>query len=317
MESISKFGLNMRLFLAIALLFGLLYILITIIAYFFKFGTPLLFAVLAAVMVLGQFLIGPRIVEWAMHVRYVSPEEAPRLHAMVEDLALKAGIPKPRVGISETSVPNAFAFGKTKGDGRVCVTRGLLNILNDGELKAVLGHELSHIRHNDMAVMTLVSVIPLIFYYIAFSTLFSGDDDAGIIGIVAIAAYILGELLVLFISRVREYYADQGSIELGNPPHELASALYKLVYGSAHIKKEEIKKVEGFKAFFVNDISDAPNEIENLKQIDLNLDGAISESELGELRYTPARIGTGSKLMELISTHPNMVKRVKRLAELG
>ena len=150
MESISKFGLNMRLFLAIALLFGLLYILITIIAYFFKFGTPLLFAVLAAVMVLGQFLIGPRIVEWAMHVRYVSPEEAPRLHAMVEDLALKAGIPKPRVGISETSVPNAFAFGKTKGDGRVCVTRGLLNILNDGELKAVLGHELSHIRHNDI-----------------------------------------------------------------------------------------------------------------------------------------------------------------------
>lgn len=318
MESIKRLRLTMRLFLAVALLFGLLYILITIVAYFLGFGTPLLFALLAVAIVVGQFFLGPKMVEWAMHVRYVSPEEAPKLHAMVEDLALKAGIPKPKVGISETSIPNAFAFGKTKGDGRVCVTRGLLNILNEGEIKAVLGHELSHIRHNDMAVMTLVSVIPLIFYYIFISTLFSGgDDDSGIIGVVALVAYFLGELIVLFISRVREYYADQGSIELGNPPHELASALYKLVYGSATIRKEEIKKVEGYKAFFVNDISDAPNEIENLKQIDLNLDGTISESELGELRYTPTRIGKGSKLMELISTHPNMVKRVKRLAELS
>jgi len=319
MEStVSTFRLTMRLYLAIALLFGLVYVIVTLIGYLLGFGGPIFFALFAVAIVSAQFFLGPKMVETAMRVRYVSPEEAPKLHAMVEDLALKAGIPKPRVGISETRIPNAFAFGKTKGDGRVCVTRGILNILNEGELKAVLGHELSHIRHNDMAVITLVSVIPLIFYYIFISTLFSGgDDDAGIIGIVAFVGFILGELIVLFISRVREYYADQGSIELGNPPHELASALYKLVYGSAHVRKEEIKQVEGVKAFFVNDISDAPNEIENLKQIDLNLDGTISEAELGELRYTPARIGTGSKLMELLSTHPNMVKRVKRLAELG
>lgn len=318
MAKISTFRLSMRLYLAIALLFGLLYVILTLVGYFFKFGTPLIFGVLAIVIIVGQYLLGPKLVEMTMRVRYVSPEEAPKLHAMVEDLAMKAGIPKPKVGISEINVPNAFAFGRTKGDGRICVTRGILKILSEGELKAVLGHEMSHINHRDMAVITLISAIPLIFYYIFISTLFSGgDDEAGLIGIVALVAYFLGQLLVLFVSRVREYYADQGSIELGNPPHELASALYKLVYGSASANRDEVKAVEGVKAFFVNDISDAGNEIDDLKQLDSDMDGAISASELDELKYGQVKIGTGSRIMELLSTHPNMVKRVKRLAELG
>ena len=178
---------------------------------------------------------------------------------------------------------------------------------------------MSHIRHNDMAVMTLISVVPLICYYIFFSTLFSGNRDNGgaIIGIAALGAYLVGQLLVLFVSRVREYYADQGSVELGCKPHKLASALYKLVYGSAAVNKDDLKEVEGLKAFFVNDISDAPNEIENLRQVDADMDGVISESELAELRYTQTRIGTGDRVMEILSTHPNMVKRIKRLAELS
>jgi len=318
MAKISTFRLSMRLYLAIAFLFGLLYVILTLVGFFFKFGTPLIFGVLAIAIIAGQYLLGPKLVEMTMRVRYVSPEEAPKLHAMVEDLAMKAGIPKPKVGISEINVPNAFAFGRTKGDGRICVTRGILKILSEGELKAVLGHEMSHINHRDMAVITLISAIPLIFYYIFISTLFSGrDNEAGLIGIVALLAYFLGQLLVLFVSRVREYYADQGSIELGNPPHELASALYKLVYGSAVANKNEVKEVEGVKAFFVNDITDAGNEIDDLKQLDSDMDGAISASELDELKYGRVKIGTGSRIMELLSTHPNMVKRVKRLAELS
>jgi heat shock protein HtpX len=124
-------------------------------------------------------------------------------------------------------------------------------------------------------------------------------------------------LIVLFVSRIREYYADQGSIELGNPPYELASALYKLVYGSSTANKDAVKEIEGVKAFFVNDISDAGNEIDDFKQIDTNGDGSISESELEELKYTPTRISTRNKITELLSTHPNMMKRVKRLAELS
>jgi len=319
MKKLGTLKLTMRLYLSIALLFFLLYVIITLVGYFLGFGGPTLYAIFAIVIILAQYLLGPKLVEMTMRVRYVSPQEAPNLHAMVEDLAMKAGIPKPKVGISEVNIPNAFAFGRTKGDGRVCVTRGLLNLLDEDELKAVLGHELSHINHRDMAVITLISAVPLIFYYIFISTLFSSgrSDESGLIGVVALVGYFLSQLIVLFVSRIREYYADQGSIELGNPPHELASALYKLTYTSAVADKKEVKEVEGVKAFFVNDISNASSVVSNLKELDLNMDGKISESELDELKYSRTRIDTGSRIMELLSTHPNMVKRVKRLSEMG
>lgn len=313
-----RFMLNLRLWLATILLFGVLYAIITVICSLLGFGGPLVFGILAVGVVLLQYMLGPKMVEMTMRVHYVSPQEAPNLHAMVEELAMNAGIPKPKVGISETNIPNAFAFGRTKGDGRVCVTRGILNLLDEEELKAVMGHEISHIRHQDMAVMTLISVVPLICYWIFISTLFGdSDSDAGVIGIVALVGYLLGQLLVLFVSRVREYYADEGSVEIGGKPHKLASALYKLVYGSVNLDEREVKSVEGVKAFFVNDISDARNEINDLKQVDLDMDGTISELELAELRDSKTKISTGSKIMELMSTHPNMVKRVKRLAELS
>ncbi|MGZ7043408.1 MAG: zinc metalloprotease HtpX [Methanobacterium sp.] len=313
--------LKLRLWLATILLFGLLYAIITAIAYYFGFRGPFAFAIFAFVIIFIQYLIGPKMVEATMRVRYVSEAEAPRLHQIVEDLAVKADIPKPRIGISETGVPNAFAFGKSKGDGRICVTRGILNLLNEQELKAVLGHEMSHINHSDMIVMTLISVVPLICYYIFISTLFSDggnrEGGAAIIGIGALVAYFIGNLIVLFVSRIREYYADEGSVELGNQPNYLASALYKLVYGSATANKDELKEVEGLKAFFVNDISDAGNEIDDLKSMDLDMDGSISESELAQIKYTKTRVGTGAKIMEIFSTHPNMVKRIKRLAEMS
>lgn len=314
-----RFLLTLRIWLATALLFAILYAIITVICTYLGFGTPLIFAIMALVVVFAQYMLGPKMVEAVMHVHYVSPQEAPNLHAMIDELAMNAGIPKPKVGIAETGIPNAFAFGRTKGDGRVCVTRGILNLLDEEELKAVLGHEISHIRHNDMAVMTLISVVPLICYWIFISTLFGGsrDSDAGAIGAVALVGYLLGQLLVLFVSRVREYYADEGSVEIGGKPHKLASALYKLVYGSANLDKRQVKEVEGVKAFFVNDISDAGNEINDLRQLDTDMDGVISEQELAELRNRKTSIGTGSKVMELLSTHPNMVKRIKRLAELS
>jgi len=316
----NTFSLKLRLFLATILLFGILYVIIMLISSYFGFGGPGLFALFGIIIVFIQYMIGPKMVETMMHVNYVSEQEAPNLHAMVEDLAMKAGIKKPRVGIAEINVPNAFAFGRSKGDARICVTRGILKLLDKEELEAVLGHEMSHVRHSDMAVMTLISVVPLICYYIFISTLFQGRNNNGggaIVGIAALGAYLVGQLLVLFVSRSREYYADQGSIELGTKPHKLASALYKLVYGSATANKDDLKEVEGLKAFFVNDISDAGNEINDLQQLDVNMDGVISEEELARLRYSDTNIGTGQSLMELLSTHPNMVKRVKRLSELA
>src|SRR5664280_158485 len=320
MAMANTFSLKLRLFLATVLLFGILYLIIMLISSYFGFGGPGLFAFFGIVVVFIQYLVGPKMVETMMHVHYVSEQEAPNLHAMVEELAMKAGIQKPKVGVAEINVPNAFAFGRSKGDARICVTRGILKLLDKEELEAVLGHEMSHVRHSDMAVMTLISVVPLICYYIFISTLFSGRNNNGggaIVGIAALGAYLLGQLLVLFVSRTREYYADQGSIELGGKPHKLASALYKLVYGSATANKDELKEVEGLKAFFVNDISDAGNEINDLQQLDVNMDGVISEEELSRLRYSDTKISTGQSIICLLSTHPNMVKRVKRLSELA
>jgi len=311
--------LKLRLFLAPVILFGILYLILALVLSYFHIGYSFAYVALAILIVFIQYLLGPKMVEASMRVHYVSEQEAPKLHAMIEDLAMKAGVPKPKVGISEINVPNAFAFGRTKKDGRICVTRGILRILDEGELEAVLGHEMSHIKHSDMIVMTLISVVPLICYYIFISMLFQDRDNGYgvIIGLGALAAYVVGQLLVLFISRTREYYADQGSVDLGCKPHDLASALYKLVYGSATSNKDELKEVEGYKAFFVNDVTDAKNEINDLQQLDLNMDGKISEEELSRLRYSDTKVGTGQSVMELLSTHPNMVKRVKRLSELA
>ena len=154
-----------------------------------------------------------------MKVKWVSEKEAPELHQMVAELAEEAHLPKPRVGISEINVPNAFAFGRTQKDGRVCVTRGILNILNKDELKAVLGHEMSHVKHRDMAVITLLSAIPMILYYLAFSLMWGGTGSnrrqggnyAALIGFGAFFLYFITNLLVLYGSRIREYYADVGA----------------------------------------------------------------------------------------------------------
>jgi heat shock protein HtpX len=147
-----------------------------------------------------------------------------------------------------------------------------------------------------------------------------GDRNAPnglMLGAAAFLFYFITNLLVLYGSRIREYYADKGSVELGNKPAALASALYKLVYGSARMADtEEMKHVEGMKAFFLNDPSSALNEIRELSQLDLDKSGTIDSNELFRLRNKQINLTTGHKLMEFLSTHPNMLKRIKHLSEL-
>jgi len=260
-----------------------------------------------------------------MKIKWVSEKEAPELHRMVAELAKKAHLPKPKVGISQLTIPNAFAFGRTQRDGRVCVTRGILNLLSRDELRAVLGHELSHIKHRDMAIITLLSAIPLMLYWLAFSMMlrgaFGGQRQGGgyaaLIGLGAFLLYFITNLLVLYGSRIREYYADLGSVQLGNMPHHLATALYKLVHGNARFRnQEELKRVEGVRAFFLNDPARAWREVRELSQIDRDMSGTIDYDELMELRQKEVRLGTGDKLMEFFTTHPNMLKRINHLSTL-
>ncbi len=317
--------LQTRMFLLVAVLFGILWGVIVGIGTWMGAGSATSYIILALVFLGIQYLIGPSIVAWTMRVKWVSEKEAPELHQMVAELAERAHLPKPRVGISQLAIPNAFAFGRTQRDGRVCVTRGILNILSRDELKAVLGHEMSHIKHRDMAIITLLSAIPMILYWVAWSTMWGGafsnrrqgGSYAALIGLGAFLVYFITNLLVLYGSRIREYYADLGSVQLGNRPHNLATALYKIVYGNARFKgREELKQVQGVRAFFLNDPARAWNEVRELSQIDRDLSGTISYDELMELRQKEVRPSVSDKLMELFTTHPNMLKRIKHLSTL-
>jgi heat shock protein HtpX len=257
-----------------------------------------------------------------MRIEYVDRARYPQLHQMVEDLARRAGIPKPKIGIAHVGLPNAFAFGRWMSDSRVCVTDGILNLLDEEELRAVLGHELSHVRNRDVLTITVLSVIPMVLYRIAWYFLFYGGGrrrdnsgaNAALVGLAALLFYFVTNLLVLYASRIREYFADKGSVALGNPPEKLASALYKLVYGSARTDKEAVRDVEGLKAFFLNDPSRAAREIGELRQIDANHSGTIDTDELDAIRRKTVRLTAGDRLMELMSTHPNMLKRIKALS---
>lgn len=309
--------LQIRMYMLLGAMFAIVYAMAVVLL---PGGTFFFYGIMASFILFIQYLIGPRMVKWSMGVKYVSEKEAPELHQMVSELAKKAKMKKPKVGISSKPIPNAFAYGTFLSGGHVCVTEQIIKLLSKDELRAVLGHEISHLKNRDVTTITILSVVPTICWYIAWSSMWSrgrGRGNQMAIGIGAFLLYFLTNLLVMYASRIREYYADRGSVKLGNSPHHLATALYKLVYGSAKVPKETLKQMEGQKAFFLNDPSRARREISDLKQVDTDMSGTIDQNELMAIRTKSISISRGDKMMELMSTHPNMVKRIKHLSELG
>ena len=318
------FFLQLRMWLLMAVLFAIVYAIVAMVASSMGVSNFYFYLSFSFVLMFIQYLIGPKMVEWSMRVRYIKREDNSRLYAMVEDLTRRANLPMPRICVSPIALPNAFAFGRGVRDGRVCVTEGVLRLLNDEELKAVLGHELTHIKSRDVLTITVLSVIPMIMYRLAWHFLFYGGGrrnerggNTALIGLAAFIFYFITNLLVLYASRIREYFADRGSVEMGNRPEALASALYKLVYGAARMDKAALKEAEGLKAFFLNDPSRAVNEIRELSQLDLDGSGTIDPYELAAVRNKNLHLNFGDRLMESLSTHPNMLKRIKHLSELG
>lgn len=320
-------GLQLRLLMLLGLMFGILYAIIVVVGTIIGGASLITYVVIAVFMVGIQYLIGPSMVGWAMKVKWVTEKEEPELHRMVAELAQEAKVPKPKVGISQINIPNAFAYGRTQGDARMCVTQPLLDSMNKDELRAVVGHEMSHIKHRDMAIITLMSIFPMIIYYIAISFMWSGMMGGGrnrqggsnplpLIGIGLLVLYFIVNLMVLYGSRIREYYADMGSVRLGNQPRNLATALYKLVAGNARAPQEALRSVGGVKAFFVNDPTQALREIRELREIDTNMSGTIDQDELRALRTKSVHLSLGEKILELFTTHPNMLKRIKYLSSL-
>ena len=245
-------------------------------------------------LIVGQYWFSDKIAMASMGARVVTPEEEPQLHAMIDRLCVLANMPKPRVGLSSVQMPNAFATGRNPKHSVVVVTEGIRQRLDDEELEAVLAHELSHVAHRDVAVMTVASSLGMIAGLISRMAMWGAmlgggcrDEDNQnafmmqlIVMVVSFAVYVVSFLLTMSLSRYRELSADRTGAILIGKPSALASALTKVTGDMARIPNNDLRRVEGMNAFF----------------------------------FTPA-LAKGS-MGALFSTHPSLQKRLDQLARL-
>jgi heat shock protein HtpX len=276
-------GLQARMLLTIFLL-GVVYV-VLMAALFASGASGITIALVAAGLFVFQLTAAEKLGLRAMGAEEVSPKEAPELHAMVERLCVQADLPKPRIAIMRTSMPNAFAMGRSKKASTVAVTTGIMEILSPAELEGVLAHELAHIRHRDVVVMTIVSFFASIASMILqFGFFFGGGDDdenPGFLALllVSLAVYVVSFFLMSALSRYREFAADRGAAEITRRPSALSSALMKISGTMQRIPEQDLRAHSELAAFYI------------------------------------ARPSTKS-LFALFSTHPPMDKRIAALEAL-
>jgi len=217
-------------------------------------------AIIAALLFGVQLFTSDKIALLSMGAREVSPQDAPELHAIIERLCVQANLPKPRVAIAETAMPNAFAVGRSPKSATVCATTGILNLLSPGELEAVLGHELTHVQNRDVVVMTIASFFASIAAFITqvgfwFGGAFDNrDQNSGpafiVVILVSAVVYVLSWLLLQALSRYREFAADRGSAILTGRPSALISALLKISGTMEHVPQQDLRAASGELAAF-------------------------------------------------------------------
>jgi heat shock protein HtpX len=272
------------------------------------FHTLVAIIAIALVFLFAQYWFSDKIALWGMHAKIVTPQEAPELHGAIDRLCALADMPKPRVAVADTDIPNAFATGRSPKAAVVCATTGLLRRLDEPEIEAVLAHELSHVAHRDVAVMTIASTLGVLaglttrvmFYAGLFGG--GGNDQSGeqlaaveaIIMLVSIVVYAISFLLTRALSRYRELAADRSGAILIGHPSVLASALVKVTGEMSRIPTRDLRRAEAFNAFFFTP--------------------AIAQP--GDQGGRGGRGGGGFSLGTLFSTHPPLEQRLAQLAKL-
>ncbi|BBJ42474.1 protease HtpX [Streptomyces antimycoticus] len=270
---------------------GLLYVVfIGVLLALFK-GAWLLIVIIAGGLFVAQFWFSDRIAAFSMGAREITPQQAPELHGAVDRLCALADMPKPRVAIADTDVPNAFATGRNQRNALVCATTGLLRRLEPEELEGVLAHELSHVAHRDVAVMTIASFLGVLAGIMTRAALWGGlsrgsrNNNVGIavllIPLISAVVYAISFLLTRLLSRYRELSADRAGALLTGRPSALAAALTKVTGQMARIPTRDLRKVEPFNAFF----------------------------------FAPAL--SGESVSRLFSSHPTLERRLDQLARIS
>lgn len=300
-------GLSTLVFAVILTLFGTLDI--------------ILLGVLVVAFNILQWLISPYIIDALYNTREISRSEYPRLHEAVENISAKSGIKKPRLMLAQIPIPNAFAYGSPIAGNRIAVTSGLLKTLEHGEVEAVIGHELGHLKHRDVQVMMFVSLLPAIFYYIGYSLMLSStygrqrenSGGSAVLGIGLMAFSWIMNIFILYLSRLREYYADRHSVSVvENGAEKLSTGLAKIVHATRNIKKvKEIQQLNAFKALFIIDPDHADTDSEALSATITSKDQKLIQEILSQ------KITTMDRIIEVFSTHPNIVKRLRALQKLS
>jgi heat shock protein HtpX len=282
-------GLQARMLLTLFLLGGL-YVLLVGVLLAAGAGFVTIIIVMAALS-LGQLFLSDKLALRAMGAKEVSPEEAPGLHAMIERLCIQADLPKPRVAVADSEVPNAFAMGRSPKQAIVCATTGIMRVLSPQELEGVLGHELTHVRNRDVLIMTIASFFASVAAMITqFGFFFGGgfgggDSDDGapafiVVLLVSFLVYIISFFLMLALSRYREFAADRGSALITGRPSALASALVKISGAMQMVPTEDLRQAERMNAFFI---------------VPTSVKGAVQT---------------------LFATHPPMEKRIEQLQRI-
>ncbi|HEY3021228.1 MAG TPA: zinc metalloprotease HtpX [Solirubrobacteraceae bacterium] len=280
-------GLQARMLFTIFLL-GAVYVVFIGVLFAAGAGAVTIVFVAAAFFLL-QLFASDKIALRAAGAREVSPAEAPELHAMIERLCLQADLPKPRVAIAQTAMPNAFAMGRSRKHSTVCATTGIMELLSPSELEGVMAHELSHVINRDVMVMTIASFFASIASMILnFGFLFGGggwgDDEEGggflPVILVSLMVYVISFFLMQALSRYREFAADRGAAILTSRPSALSSALLKISGTMERIPAQDLRTAEGLNAFFI----------------------------------IPAK--TKQSLANIFSTHPPVEQRIARLQRL-
>ncbi|WP_307856731.1 zinc metalloprotease HtpX [Catenulispora pinistramenti] len=254
----------------------------------------LLKSVVLIVVILGgllfaQYWYSDRIALAALKGHIVTAEQYPQLHAIVDRLCALADMPKPKVAVAELDVPNAFATGRNADHAVVCVTTGILGLLDEKELEGVIAHELTHVAHRDVAVITIASflgvVAGLMMRFTLYSQAFGRRQDQNTamilmaVMVVSIAVYAISFLLIRALSRYRELAADRDGAILTGQPSELASALVKLTDSAARIPSRDLRSVQAFNAFFISPVGSLAGLFSTHPKLERRLDQLAKLSE--------------------------------------
>ncbi len=247
-------GLQTRMVLTIFLL-GVLYVVFigALVASGLNIG---LIVAIAAGLFAMQLFTSDKIALLSMGAKTVTPQQAPELHAMIERLCVQADLPKPKIAVMESAMPNAFALGRSQKSATVCATTGIMDLLSPSELEGVMAHELAHVQNRDVMIMTVASFFASIASMILqFGFLFGGDDDENpsmfVIIIVSLIVYALSFMLMQALSRYREFAADRGAAVMTGRPSALASALVKISGNMARVPQRDLRAASEMNAFFI------------------------------------------------------------------